>query len=84
MQCCFSIAAAVCFATLFLVVDLGSGTWWLLIFDALQSNMAVVGWSSVWCGVSLILNLTPQLHHIHLPSSNQRLVNIFKVAFTVS
>ena len=33
VQCCFFMVAAVCSATLFLVVDLCSGTWLPLIFD---------------------------------------------------
>ena len=41
VQCCLSMAAAVCFAAPFLVVDLCSVAWWLLIRDALQSNLAV-------------------------------------------
>ena len=73
VQCCLSMAAAVCFAAPFLVVDLCSVAWWLLICDALQSNLAVSRkvYCVVWCE-SLIFNLTPQLHHNHLPSSNQR------------
>ena len=48
VQCCLSMAAAVCFAKLLLVVDLCSGAWWLLSFGVLQPNVTGVGKFSVW------------------------------------